>query len=972
MAARLARLVHACDPESDAVLLARFTLDSAAARSVVSQATTMFNNIRGRVDLQIDKGSVAQVQRLSASAAELQANFRALNAAAAPAASAIGRVTSSLTSAAAAGSSASSGLRAAAASTRAVGAAAADASYSVQEFGKQVALSAKRFIAFQTAAGSLFAITRALREGVSGAIEFDLGLNKLRAVSQDTAAEVAGVGREVSRLATGLGSSSADLLDAAVTLRQAGLATRDLKEVLGGVALASLAPSFSNVKQTVEGAIASYAQFGRVAGNVRDQLGAINAVAAEFATESADLISAVQKAGGTAAQTGASFNELLAVFTSVRSTTRESADSISTGLRTIFTRLQRNDTVDSLRQLGVNLRYTRGEAEALGQVNLEDQFVGAYEAVRRLSEGLSKIRTTDPRYASAIETLGGYRQISRVLPLVQQFSEAQRALNVARLGSASLEAAAATRQDALATKVAKTREEFQRFANEVVQTKGFRAMADSVLSLASGLAQVLDVVKPLVPLMVTLGTVKLAQGITQFGTGLYQGFSGSLGGARPAPRRFAVGGVVPGVGSGDTVPAQLEPGEFVIRKSSAQRIGYDNLYALNAQRFADGGRVGNNVVTPANINRLIREYQAKTGIDFRKGLGVTFTIGYGKAAGIKDTAYGSFNIDSRKLVLNPKTITSIEQLRKTLAHELGHAVDTHFSGKASGVRANDLASHRGGLLGSVAKDYRDQSLSLQALTGQRMSAQYATYRLARHETFADAFRDHVTGDGRDARIDSITRQAALETGASRVGRALGWVRRRFMRFATGGSADGKVDALLTPGEFVVDKKTAARLGPDALNRMNVYGDLPRFAMGGPVLRYATGGSGFDLNALIMRVMTQVSGSGRGADERMSGAGERIARAVATGRIPTDPAQAEAFLLRAAGLGAKAADERERRYRTRERSGLVNQTTAAPVIDSAAAGANAGIPLSSAPPRGRGREAKAAVAERNAYQSREHQ
>ena len=54
----------------------------------------------------------------------------------------------------------------------------------------------------------------------------------------------------------------------------------------------------------------------------------------------------------------------------------------------------------------------------------------------------------------------------------------------------------------------------------------------------------------------------------------------------------ATGGQVPGTGTGDTVPAMLTPGEFVLRKTAVRALGIDNLRALNnVQHFADGGPV---------------------------------------------------------------------------------------------------------------------------------------------------------------------------------------------------------------------------------------------------------------------------------------------------------------------------------------------------------------------------------------------
>lgn len=67
-------------------------------------------------------------------------------------------------------------------------------------------------------------------------------------------------------------------------------------------------------------------------------------------------------------------------------------------------------------------------------------------------------------------------------------------------------------------------------------------------------------------------------------------------GVGPPELRRASGGPVPGCGDTDSQLAALTPGEFVLRKSSAQKIGYDRLRAMNEHgdlpHFADGGPVG--------------------------------------------------------------------------------------------------------------------------------------------------------------------------------------------------------------------------------------------------------------------------------------------------------------------------------------------------------------------------------------------
>jgi hypothetical protein len=67
---------------------------------------------------------------------------------------------------------------------------------------------------------------------------------------------------------------------------------------------------------------------------------------------------------------------------------------------------------------------------------------------------------------------------------------------------------------------------------------------------------------------------------------------------------FATGGRVPGVGSSDTVPAMLTPGEFVNRKSSVNYYGADIFRALNNNAIPRSlfGRIGyamGGLVSPA-------------------------------------------------------------------------------------------------------------------------------------------------------------------------------------------------------------------------------------------------------------------------------------------------------------------------------------------------------------------------------------
>jgi TP901 family phage tail tape measure protein len=548
----------------------------------------------------------------------------------------------------------------------------------IEEFGRQSALAIKRFAAFSVVTGGIYSLTSAINSASKEFVDFDRQMVTLAQVTNSSKESLTSISGEITRLATNLGVSSSELLIASLTLAQAGLSANDTQMALEALAKSALAPSFDDMTQTVEGSIAAMRQFDIGADQLESTLGSINAVAAAFAVESQDIIQAIQRTGGVFASSSKgisqgtdALNEFVALFTSVRATTRESAETIATGLRTIFTRIQRGSTIEFLKQFGIQL------------TDLNNKFVGPYEAVRRLSDGLSSLDTRDIRFSKIVEELGGFRQISKVIPLLQQFASAEEALSVAQKGQKSLTVDAATAQQSLAVQFNKTRESFLALVRDVGDSGVFRALTTTTLTLANGFIQAGSALKPLLPLLTALAVIKGGSALTQFATG----FSGGLGSGgtsgpgggpslgQPSPnqptggssgsggqpgataqvnalssnttaimanvnalnalsslinplttaiqnlnissiqssspgptttlnsggmvRKFATGGVVPGSGNSDTVPAMLTPGEFVIRKQAAQAIGANNLHSINKynggyikpQKFREGNIV---------------------------------------------------------------------------------------------------------------------------------------------------------------------------------------------------------------------------------------------------------------------------------------------------------------------------------------------------------------------------------------------
>ena len=789
------------------------------------------------------------------------------------------------------------------------------AASAAEAMGRSFGIATKRFAAFTVASRAVSLLTNSLATAIQEAVDFQREMIKISQVSGKTMAELKGLQQTITNLASSLGTSSTDLLKVTRVLAQAGVQARDLEVALAALAKTTLAATFDNIENTAEGAVAILRQFGEGVGALERQLGAINAVAGQFAVESGDLIGAVRRFGGVFKAAGGSLEELLAIFTSVRATTRESAESISTGLRTIFTRIQRPRTIAYLEQLGIKL------------TDAEGKFVGPMEAARKLSEALSGLADGDLRFIKIAEELGGFRQIGKVIPLLQQFETAQLAYNAAREGGNSLEKDAATAQQALSVQITKVREEFQGLVRSLTDSSSFQLFVRTSLELASALIKVGEALTPLIPLMAAFGSISLIKGMGGFLAGAGAGLRGKNQGGRI--HGFARGGLVPGTGNRDTVPAMLSPGEFVIRQSSVQKMGAASLEGMNNNKYAFGGRVG------------ILSLQGDGGLGPTRKLGdvtrkeVELVLSKSNQIGDKTTTGNySSNPDDTGSVFKTATTKAegvvYNQSDPRIARLSAKIIDKHLGGKskkrtmAYGFPLNALASTKNpppladkasevisgslikgvdGIASTVGKVFKNKitakpakqetldAVGIKDIGGKLYEAAMTLYGAGGNKSKSGDDFDYGGGIGEKLanqlgsgtkkgrilkRLESIPTDAKriLYEGKSGLMSAIDkkavnmvaglvsddpmWQQMKKSirtinpkrsaqakaRKAAGGGIGGtdNVPALLTPGEFVVNRGAAQSIGYGNLNRMNRSG-ATRFAKGGTVgvQKFAEGG-----------------------------------------------------------------------------------------------------------------------------------
>lgn len=466
--------------------------------------------------------------------------------------------------------------------------------------GKQLGSALKNVLRYDIARRVFYTFASAVEQGVKDAISFQREMVKISQVSGQTLKQLKGLQEKVTGLSTSLGVSSSSLVKTGLILKQTGLSVQDVKTAMDALAKTELAPTFGNIADTAETAVAAMRQFKLEAKDLEGLMDKINVVAGRFAIESEDIGVAIKRTGGAFAAAGGSIEELIALMTSVRSTTRETAETIATGFRTIFTRLQRPTTIKFLRQFGIEL------------TNLEGQFIGPYEAVLKLNNAIGDLDPKDLRFSAIVEQLGGFRQVSKVIPLIKEAKVAQQAMNEQMDAAGSLAKDADTAQQALAIQMARLREEAKALFRSLAEGGAFQALAAGAISFAKALTKIADAMAPLIPL---LGLLAVTRGIS-FGKGFIGGLGKGGGGGAGNFMGFNRGGKVPGVGNTDSIPAMLTPGEFVVNKKAAQRMGFAKLHGIN--RLHIGGPPDE---TPEE--RHVREIEERRRYEARENVSST-------------------------------------------------------------------------------------------------------------------------------------------------------------------------------------------------------------------------------------------------------------------------------------------------------------------------------------------------------------
>ena len=302
------------------------------------------------------------------------------------------------------------------------------------EFQKSLDASNARVIAFGASAGLIYGVEKAFSSLIRSTIDVQKSLTDINVILNVSTRSLNTFGSGLFDIAKSTGQSFDSVARAATEFSRQGLGLEaTLKRTKDALILTRL--SGLDTVASVEALTATINSFSDAALDSTTIINKLANVDAAFAVSSADLAEAIKRVGSSAQDAGVDFDELLAIVTSVQQTTARGGAVIGNSLKTIFTRIQRTDTLDQLEQLGIKVR------------TLEGSTLPAIQILSNLSSTFGTLG--DAQRAQVAETVGGVFQINILKAALADLGKEYSVYNNALKTSAGATDQAITRNEAL-------------------------------------------------------------------------------------------------------------------------------------------------------------------------------------------------------------------------------------------------------------------------------------------------------------------------------------------------------------------------------------------------------------------------------------------------------------------------------------------------------------------------------------------
>jgi TP901 family phage tail tape measure protein len=289
-------------------------------------------------------------------------------------------------------------------------------------FNRSMDAANQRVIAFGASLAVLGTTAKIFKDVVQSTIAVEKALTDINSVFQLGSRDMDKFAKDLFNVARNTSQSFATASEAAKEFSRQGLSAQEtLKRTRDALILTRLAGL--ETTEAVETLTAAVNGFQKNALTTTQILNKLAIVDQSFAVSSKDLAQGLARAGAAAADAGVDFDELVGLITAAQQTTARGGAIIGNALKSIFTRIERKDTIDAMEALGVAVRDTEGYV--LPAMRLLENFAQTYDKL-----GVSARK-------QAAELVGGVYQINQLKALLGDLAKAQNSVTNQAAGFSS-------------------------------------------------------------------------------------------------------------------------------------------------------------------------------------------------------------------------------------------------------------------------------------------------------------------------------------------------------------------------------------------------------------------------------------------------------------------------------------------------------------------------------------------------------
>ena len=287
------------------------------------------------------------------------------------------------------------------------------------QFTKSMEAANARVLAFGASVGVLSAVTRGFQQLVTTTIDVEKRLTAINSILGGTASQLDSFKKTIFDVAKNTEQSFGTVADAALELSRQGLKAEEVTKRLNDALILSRLSGLG-ASEAVAGLTAAINSFNREGVTSAEVLNKLSAAAVSAAVSERDLIEGIKRSGSVAIQAGVSLDELVGVITAVQSKTARGGSVIGNSFKTIFTRIQSLEKLQTMQNLGVQITDFNGDV------------LSGTKLIENLAKALSSV--PDARRLQIAENLVGKFQVAPFLAILDDYnSKTSKAIEVTKI-----------------------------------------------------------------------------------------------------------------------------------------------------------------------------------------------------------------------------------------------------------------------------------------------------------------------------------------------------------------------------------------------------------------------------------------------------------------------------------------------------------------------------------------------------------